>query len=79
MSGSNNLYGVQFDSFKQLTRPTGGLPYIVTNPDGSKEVYGQSDGSTSAPRRVFLTQLIDPQGNATTLTYDLATSPDDRH
>jgi len=38
--------------------------------DGSIEVYSQSDGSASFPRKVFLTQLIDPQGNAITLSYD---------
>ena len=69
-NGSNYTYGVQFDSFNQLTRPTSGLPYTVTNPDGSKEIYGKSDGSTAAPRKVFLTQFIDSAGNATTLAYD---------
>jgi RHS repeat-associated protein len=38
--------------------------------NGSVEVYAQADGSTSFPRRVFLTQLLDPQGNAVTLHYD---------
>ncbi|WP_374090157.1 RHS repeat-associated core domain-containing protein [Methylomicrobium lacus] len=38
--------------------------------DGSVEVYAQSNGSTSTTRLVFLTQLIDPFGNAVTLNYD---------
>ncbi|AST29510.1 discoidin domain-containing protein [Ralstonia pseudosolanacearum] len=38
--------------------------------DGSKEVYAQPDGATYAPRRVFLTQIVDRRGNAVTLTYD---------
>lgn len=38
--------------------------------DGSKEIYAQSDNSTSSTRRVFLTSRIDAQGNAVTLTYD---------
>jgi YD repeat-containing protein len=38
--------------------------------DGSVEIYAQSNGSTSYPRNVFLTQMIDPQGNALTFTYD---------
>ncbi len=38
--------------------------------DGSIEVYAQSDGSTAFPRNVFLSQMIDPQGNALTLSYD---------
>ncbi len=37
--------------------------------DGSIEVYSQSDGSTSYPRNVFLTSIIDPQGNALQLNY----------
>jgi YD repeat-containing protein len=38
--------------------------------DGSTEVYAQSDGATVLPRRIFLTQIIDPAGNAVTLNYD---------
>src|SRR5262249_356925 len=38
--------------------------------DGSIEVYAQSDGSAAFPRNVFLSQVIDPQGNALTLNYD---------
>ncbi|MET2467036.1 discoidin domain-containing protein [Ralstonia sp. SM1864_UCD524_TZ4] len=38
--------------------------------DGGKEVYAQPDGATYAPRRVFLTQIVDRRGNAVTLTYD---------
>jgi RHS repeat-associated protein len=37
--------------------------------DGSVEIYSQSDGSTSFPRNVFLTKIIDPQGNTLTLNY----------
>ncbi|MCD2175033.1 hypothetical protein LQK84_18870 [Rhizobium sp. C4] len=38
--------------------------------DGSTETYSQSDGSASFPRRIFLTKLQDPQGNAVQLNYD---------
>lgn len=38
--------------------------------DGSIEIYAQSNGSTSYPRNVFLSQIIDPQGNTLTLNYD---------
>jgi RHS repeat-associated protein len=38
--------------------------------DGSVEIYSQSDGSPTYPRNVFLTQIIDPQGNALSLGYD---------
>ena len=38
--------------------------------DGGVEIYAQSDGSASYPRNVFLSQVIDPQGNSATLNYD---------
>jgi RHS repeat-associated protein len=38
--------------------------------DGSVEVFAQSDGSTGGQRRVFLTEIIDPQGQSVTFTYD---------
>jgi YD repeat-containing protein len=38
--------------------------------DGSKEVFAQSDGATTAPRRIFLTESKDSQGNKLTFTYD---------
>lgn len=38
--------------------------------DGTVEIYAQADGSASYPRKVFLSQIIDPQGNAATLHYD---------
>jgi RHS repeat-associated protein len=70
ISGGNYVFDTQFDTGQQLSRPTSGLPYTSVNTDGSKQIFGQSDGSSTAPRRVFLTQYIDPSGNATTLTYD---------
>ena len=38
--------------------------------DGSVEVFGQPDGASTYPRRVFLTAWKDPQGNTVTFTYD---------
>ena len=43
---------------------SGGLP------DGSKEVFAQSDGATSYPRRIFMTQMVDPAGNTVAIGYD---------
>src|SRR5262249_8990069 len=34
------------------------------------EIYAQSDGSAGYPRNIFLSKVIDPQGNALTLNYD---------
>lgn len=39
-------------------------------PDGSVEVFTQTDGAPSGQRRVFLTSVVDPQGQALQLTYD---------
>jgi RHS repeat-associated protein len=51
--------------------PTGpATSYTRYMPDSSKEVYTLSNGATSAPRLMFLTQLVDSAGNTTTLTYD---------
>lgn len=44
--------------------------YELRMPDGSKQVFARPDGATSSPRRIFLTQIVDPQGNALTLNYD---------
>jgi RHS repeat-associated protein len=39
-------------------------------PDGSKQVFAQSDGSAAYPRKIFMTQVIDPAGNPITIGYD---------
>jgi RHS repeat-associated protein len=39
-------------------------------PSGAKEVFSQSDGSISYPRRVFLTTVVDATGDPTTVAYD---------
>jgi RHS repeat-associated protein len=49
---------------------TSPIQYERELPDGSKEVFAQSDGASTAPRRVFLTKIQDPQGNMLMLTYD---------
>ena len=55
---------------ERLPSNTVATSYVRTFPDGSTETYGLSDGSTNFPRRFFLTQVADPQGNAVTLNYD---------
>ena len=51
-----------------LTR-TSGSSYEMLSPDGKRLVFGQSDGGVAA-RRIFLTQVIDPAGQAVSLAYD---------
>jgi len=38
--------------------------------NGSVEVYAQSNGAPMGTRLIFLSQIIDPQGNTLTLNYD---------
>ncbi|HEX3718863.1 MAG TPA: RHS repeat-associated core domain-containing protein [Verrucomicrobiae bacterium] len=52
-----------------LTR-TGPSSYQMVWPDGSQLIFSQSDGAVGTSRNIFLTQVVDPQGNALTLTYD---------
>ena len=79
MPGGGNRTFTGFDATTQtfasqvldqtlLTRTSPGT-YQMLSPDGTLRVFGQSDGGVTT-RRVFLTQLIDPAGNAVTLTYD---------
>lgn len=49
---------------------TSPVTYERRMPDGSKEVFSASDGNTGYPRKIYLTQRVDPQGNAVTLSYD---------
>ena len=39
-------------------------------PDGSKQVFTLSDGSSSFPRKIFMTQWVDSTGSAVTIGYD---------
>ncbi len=66
---NSQTYGFQQYDQTLLTR-TGSASYQMLFPDGSKLVFGQSDGSTGTSRKIFLTQVVDPFGNAATLSYD---------
>jgi YD repeat-containing protein len=46
------------------------IAYERRFPDGSVHVYGFSDGSLVSPRRIHLTEVRDPAGNAVILNYD---------
>jgi len=66
-AGSTNYAPNDF-SFATVTR-SGASTYTRFLPDGSREVYNAPD-NPSTPSRVFLTQTIDPAGNALTFRYD---------
>jgi RHS repeat-associated protein len=65
---STQTYAVQEKSQGTMVK-TSGTSYQVTYKDGSKAIFSQPD-NTNGVRRVFLTQNIDPQGNALTFTND---------
>ena len=61
-----------YDNSQLVRIPASGeaTSYQRLFPDGSVEVYGLSNGAASYPRYMFLTQVVDPAGNTTTLNYD---------
>jgi YD repeat-containing protein len=72
-SGATGAFSPERVSRAVLVRlPASGAAtsYELRQPDGSKQVFAQPDGATSVPRRMFLTQVVDPAGNALTLHYD---------
>jgi YD repeat-containing protein len=58
----------QFDQTKLTRTPTN--TYEMLSRDGAKKVFSQTDNLGGALRKIFLTQLIDPSGNAVSLSYD---------
>lgn len=68
LAGTTGEYERNLFSLTTLVR-TGRDTYERRFADGSKEVYGQSDGAR-INRKVFLTQIVDPQGRAITFSYD---------
>jgi RHS repeat-associated protein len=68
---NTNSQSFAFQQYDQtLLKRTSTNSYEMTAPDGSKLVFGQPDGSVGTSRKIFLTQTVDPFGNAVALTYD---------
>jgi RHS repeat-associated protein len=67
-TNSQTFASQQYDHTR-LTR-TGAASYQMSFPDGSKLIFGQSDGSVGTSRKVFLSQVRDPFGNTASLAYD---------
>jgi len=49
---------------------TSSASYKLTRPNGQIEIYAASNGATSGTRLIFLSEIIDPKGQAATLAYD---------
>lgn len=70
-NATNGTFSPEVTSRAQLVRVSANpVVYERRLKNGAKEVYAQSDGATFSPRRIFLTQEVDPYGNAVTLSYD---------
>jgi RHS repeat-associated protein len=67
-NAQTGAYAPQTQSQAILVR-TSATSYERRLPDGAKEIFAQPDMGVGT-RRVFLTQMIDAQGNAVGLTYD---------
>jgi RHS repeat-associated protein len=65
---NTQTYAVQLRSQGRMVK-TSSTSYEITYKNGSKAVFALPDG-TNGIRRVFMTQKIDPQGNALTFNYD---------
>jgi len=78
VTGVCEYYNPTTGVFPPETRDASVLSRTVTGPimyrralaDGSMEVYSASNGATTYPRLVFLTQITDPAGNTVSLSYD---------
>ena len=69
-NSTTQTYAFQVLDQTKLVR-TSPNSYEMIARDGTRKIFSQSDGATgSTTRRIFLTQLIDPFGNAVSLTYD---------
>lgn len=68
-SAATQSFALQLYDRTKLVR-TSPTSYEMNMDNGAKLIFSQSDGSTGTSRRVFLKQVVDPQGNAVTLTYD---------
>jgi RHS repeat-associated protein len=77
-TGGAEIFSFDYDAQSFRAHPqshatlvkTGAATYERRMPDGSKQVFGLSDGATAYPRRIFMTQMIDAMGNAAEIGYD---------
>ena len=70
-NASTGVFTAETRNASVLSRSTTGvIVYKRTLADGSVETYGASNGATTYPRLVFLTQRTDPAGNSVMLSYD---------
>jgi len=80
VDGGGSLTFTDYNStnqmFSNLTRNRANLVRISTNsyeiqyPDGSKKIFDSAASSAGTLRKIFMTAVVDPTGNAATIQYD---------
>jgi YD repeat-containing protein len=65
----SNSFAPETKSQTILTR-TSSNSYALLFPDGSKSIFALPTASSGTSRNVFLTQMIDPEGNSVQISYD---------
>src|SRR5262249_17408062 len=68
-NSSTQSYARQAKGASVLSRLTSNT-YKKAYPDGRVEYYEQYIGTSGSQRRVFLTRVVDPQGNEVDIDYD---------
>jgi len=66
---STASYEPEIKSQTILTRTTPNS-YVLNFPDGSQYIFAQPTATNGTSRNVFMTQMVDPQGNAVQISYD---------
>jgi RHS repeat-associated protein len=66
---TSQSYAPELKSETILTR-TSPNSYSMLFQDGSKYIFAQPTATNGTSRNVFLTQIVDPQGNSVQITYD---------
>ncbi len=69
-AGSSSYAGAYWTQARVVRTSSSPIRYERRLGDGSVEVFAQPDGAASFPRKVFMTESVDPQGNRLTFTYD---------
>jgi YD repeat-containing protein len=68
-NATTQAFGLERKTASVLYRLTANT-YKKVYPDGSQELYEQYIGTSGKARKVFLTRIVDPQGNEVALEYD---------
>lgn len=66
---TNNVLRNLYRNRAHLVR-TGTNSYELRYPDGSRKIFDQPDGSVGTARRIFMSAVVDPAGNAVTIQFD---------